>query len=152
MEIPESYLSEIRDHAEREYPYECCGIVVGTPEGAWIVHPCANVQDELHRRNPSSFSRDARTAYYIDPREQMRIFQDAEKRGWTIRGFYHSHPDHPARFSEEDEQRAMPWGTPLYPEVFHLIVEVLRGSARHFACFAWDDGLAKFVERCLANK
>ena len=152
IDIPESCLSEIRDHAEQEYPCECCGIVLCASEGTWVVRRCTNIQDELHRRNPTSFPRDARTAYYVDPREQMRILRDADERGWEIRGFYHSHPDHPARFSEEDEQRAMPWGMPLYPDAFYLIVEVLLGRARNVACFAWDDGLAKFVETCLASR
>jgi len=151
IEIPESCLSRIRAHAEQEYPHECCGIVLRTSEDTWVIRRCTNIQDELHRRNPTSFPRDARTAYYIDPREQMQILRDADEQGWAIRGFYHSHPDHPARFSEEDEQRAMPWEMPLYPDAFYLIVEVLRGRARHLACFVWDKDLAKFVETCLAN-
>ena len=146
IEIPESRLLEIRDHAEREYPDECCGVVLSTSKDAWIVRRCTNIQDELHRKHPASFPRTARTAYYIDPREQMEMLRDVEEQGWTIRGFYHSHPDHPAHFSEEDERRATPWGAPLYPDAFYLIIEVMEGKAADLACFAWNRAAARFVE------
>jgi len=152
IDIPESCLEEIRDHAEREYPCECCGVVLSTSEGAWIVRRCTNIQDELHRKHPASFPRTARTAYYIDPREQMAILRDAEGQGWTIRGLYHSHPDHPARFSEEDERRAMPWGTPLYPDAFYLIVSVMKGRSGNLVCFTWNRAAARFVEMGLTSR
>ncbi len=40
--------------------------------------------------------------YHIDPRELVRIQREARERGVDIVGFYHSHPDHPARWSQTD--------------------------------------------------
>ena len=40
--------------------------------------------------------------YNIEPRELVRIQRQARERGLDIVGFYHSHPDHPARWSQTD--------------------------------------------------
>jgi len=40
--------------------------------------------------------------YHIDPRELIAIERQGRERGDDIVGFYHSHPDHPARWSPTD--------------------------------------------------
>ena len=40
--------------------------------------------------------------YHIDPKELIRIQREGRERGEDIVGFYHSHPDHPARWSQTD--------------------------------------------------
>jgi len=40
--------------------------------------------------------------YHIDPRELVRAQREAHERGLEIVGFYHSHPDHPAQWSQTD--------------------------------------------------
>ncbi len=90
---------EIRRHGEETYPHECCGILLGTAEeGVRTVLTairCANTRtDSPHNR------------YHIDPRELLRAQREAQERGIDIVGFYHSHPDHPPRWSQTDFNEA----------------------------------------------
>ena len=77
-------LKKIYSHAMQEYPNECCGIVTGDGMGITIVHKCINIQNELHKKEPERYPRDARTAYHIDPKEMLNIFKDAEKKGLKV--------------------------------------------------------------------
>ena len=88
-------LGELRRHGEETYPHESCGVLVGRRAGevrlATGVVRCGNGRhDSPHNR------------YVIDPRELLRIEKAARARGEEIVGFYHSHPDHPARWSPTD--------------------------------------------------
>ncbi|HEY1659766.1 MAG TPA: M67 family metallopeptidase [Candidatus Sulfotelmatobacter sp.] len=86
----------IRRHGEETYPHECCGVLLGTfgDEGSRTVRStarCGNTRtDSAHNR------------YNIDPRELVRIQREGRERGEDIVGFYHSHPDHPAQWSQTD--------------------------------------------------
>jgi len=85
------------------FPNECCGILIGRDvEGRRIVErlePGRNVfeADEQYHR------------FSIDPRLQMKAEREAEKEGRSVLGFYHSHPDHPARPSEYDREHGWPF-------------------------------------------
>ena len=65
-------LKIIREHAVGEYPHECCGIVLGKIGSADenILYRCENIQNRLHEKDPETFTRDARTAFYIDPKDK----------------------------------------------------------------------------------
>ncbi|MGB8888804.1 MAG: M67 family metallopeptidase [Candidatus Korobacteraceae bacterium] len=90
---------EIRRHGEETYPHECCGILLGTADGTvrtvLTAIRCSNTRtDSPHNR------------YHIDPRELLRAQREAHERGIDIVGFYHSHPDHPPRWSQTDFNEA----------------------------------------------
>ena len=86
----------IRRHGEETYPHECCGVLLGRTDddGMRVVTStarCGNTRtDSAHNR------------YNIDPRELIRIQREGRERGEDIVGFYHSHPDHPAQWSQTD--------------------------------------------------
>jgi proteasome lid subunit RPN8/RPN11 len=86
----------IRRHGEETYPHECCGVLLGSfhDEATRVVTStarCGNTRtDSAHNR------------YNIDPRELVRIQREGRERGEDVVGFYHSHPDHPARWSPTD--------------------------------------------------
>jgi len=143
------HLEEIHRHAIEEYPYECCGIVIGKPgpAGEHILYRCTNIQNRLHQKDPATFTRDARTAFYIDPKELMAILREAENRKMGIKLFYHSHPDHDAYFSEEDKRMALFDGEPVYPDACYLVVSVREGQVRDQALFAWDENRKVFAPR-----
>lgn len=141
-------LTQIRAHAEDAYPFECCGIVTGSADNReWIVHRCANIQNRLHEEDPQQFPEDARTAYYLDPEEQFHILQESERVEHTIKGFYHSHPDHDAYFSKSDAEKALIWGEPAYPGTWYMVVSVKHGQAKDIVCFAWDENRRTFVRQ-----
>jgi len=90
---------EIRRHGEETYPHECCGILLGTSDG-----DVRTVRATVRCGNTRIDSPENR--YNIDPRELVRAQREANERGLDIVGFYHSHPDHPARWSPTDFEEA----------------------------------------------
>ena len=95
LTISQSDWEEIRRHGEDTYPHECCGALLGLMEdGRNVVKAtirCGNTRtDRAHDR------------YHIDPRELVKIQREGREKGLDIVGFYHSHPDHPARWSATD--------------------------------------------------
>ncbi len=139
----------IFEHAEEEHPFECCGIITGPEkgEGGDTVHRCANIQNRLHKENPEEHPRNARTAYYIDPDELLKILKSAREESHSIKAFYHSHPENEAYFSEEDKKRALFFGEPAYPEAKHIVVSVMDGKAVGYKVFGWDEGKKEFAEK-----
>jgi proteasome lid subunit RPN8/RPN11 len=96
LKISKSTWDAVRRHGEETYPHECCGAMLGTigDDGTVVVSSIARCGNT---RTDSPQNR-----YNIDPRELMTIQRDALKAGVDIVGFYHSHPDHPARWSQTD--------------------------------------------------
>ena len=96
--LAQNKLDEAQQHALQEYPFECCGIIIGRPDSDRedILFRCTNIQNKLHEMDPGKFVRDARTAFYIDPKELMGILKETETRKLAIKLFYHSHPEHDA--------------------------------------------------------
>jgi proteasome lid subunit RPN8/RPN11 len=95
LTIRQSELDSLRRHGEETYPHECCGVMLGRMEGEERM-----VEAVLRARNTRVDSPHNR--YNIDPRELVRLQREARERGLDIVGFYHSHPDHPARWSQTD--------------------------------------------------
>ena len=96
LKIPKSALDSLRRHGEETYPHECCGVLLGTLDGdisttVTSTARCGNTRADSPQNR-----------YNIDPRELMNIQREAMKAGLDIVGFYHSHPDHPARWSATD--------------------------------------------------
>ena len=121
MKIAQAALDQIRRHGEEGYPHEICGLMLGPRGGRGRV-------TEVHRARNIIVDR-ARDRYEIDPHDQIRIQRDADDRGLDIVGYYHSHPDHPARASETDAQRS--WAGVIY-----LIVSIQQGQAVDENAFA----------------
>ncbi|HIE42473.1 MAG TPA: M67 family peptidase [Nitrospinaceae bacterium] len=146
--LTEEQLDEIHRHAVGEYPFECCGIVIGKVgyNDQDIIFRCTNIQNKLHEKDPKTFVRDARTAYNIDPKELMKILKEVESKQLPIKVFYHSHPEHDAYFSEEDSRMALFDGEPTYPEASYLVVSIYDKKIRDQALFAWSPE-AKTFER-----
>ncbi|HWP48471.1 MAG TPA: M67 family metallopeptidase [Candidatus Limnocylindrales bacterium] len=153
--IQRSKLEEIYQHAEATYPEECCGIITGPKDqDIWRVYRITNIQNELHRKDPNKYKRDARIAYYMEPQEMMRVFQQAEEQKEEIKGFYHSHPEHEAYFSQEDKYMALSgeWGEPMYPDAFHMVVSVYGGKVKNARIFIWDERIKDFKEEAFQVK
>ncbi len=153
LRITAADLESIYQQAKQEYPGECCGILTaGTESGPSTVHRCRNIQDELHAKDPEQYPRDSRIAYFIEPGELFQIVRGAEKDGGGVSGFYHSHVDCDAYFSQEDKDRAMAWDEPAYPDAVYLVVSVCGVDTpsgvepRGYKAFAWDDGQSDFIE------
>ena len=95
LKINQNDYNAIRQHGEETYPHECCGVLLGNsgedPRTVEKTVPCGNTRsDSPHNR------------YHIAPQELVRIQRQAREAGLEIVGFYHSHPDHPAQWSQTD--------------------------------------------------
>jgi len=147
LKISKRDLDEICAQAVEEYPSECCGVLtIGREGGNPQVHRCENIQDRLHTEDPEKYPRDSRIAYFIDPQELYDIISAAEKAGGGVAGFYHSHIDCEAYFSEEDKERAVVWDEPAYPEAIYLVLSVQKKEVKEFKCFVWETRKEDFVE------
>lgn len=95
LHLPRTIYEAIRAHGERTYPCECCGVLLGSAsEAGWQV---ALIVEAGNTRTDSAHNR-----YQISPVELMKVERKAHELGLSIAGFYHSHPDHPARWSQTD--------------------------------------------------
>jgi len=88
---------EIRRHGEEAYPHECCGALVGSAGHATATVALPNTTEEGPRRR-----------FLVRPSDYRLAEQRAQELGGELLGFYHSHPDHPARPSQYDLDHAWP--------------------------------------------
>ena len=126
----------IRVQAEEEYPFESCGVILARGDERRLLR-CRNAQNELHARDPQRHPRDARTAYYIDPKDLLRI-GDLEREGFAVTVIYHSHVDAGAYFSETDRRQALVGGAPAYPDAVYVVASVVAGRVDAMAAFRWN--------------
>lgn len=149
LDLQRHHVDAMFAHAARDYPHECCGLLFGPPDvGAGVseVHAIPNIQDRLHAEDPGQYSRDARTAYVMDPEAHLRVTRAAEARGLVLRGFYHSHPDHGVYFSDEDRRLAAPWDEPLFPGAAYIVMSVTRDGVVAASQFVWDGNRSDYHE------
>jgi proteasome lid subunit RPN8/RPN11 len=93
----------IARHGESGYPDEICGFLLGTQaDGAKTVREVVPVDNKWEETD------ERRRRFMIAPEDFLRQERRAREAGWEILGFYHSHPDHPARPSETDREAAWP--------------------------------------------
>ena len=136
-------LHTVRRVAVEEYPRESCGVVVVRGEERRLVR-CRNIQNELHAKEPARYPRDARAAYYIDPKDLLRIGR-LEDEGFTVAVIFHSHVDAGAYFSETDKRQALLGGEPTYPDATYVVVSVVTGRVEAAAAFRWHPGRRDFL-------
>ena len=148
--IRRASLDAIVAQAEREFPFECCGFIIGD-ESTEEVRPIANIQNRMHATDSAGFPRDARTAFLMEPKEHLAVMNEIDRRKLQLRVVYHSHPDHDAYFSPTDRAQACSFDPdePDYPDTIYVVLSVRAGKFVRAAAFAWDAGTKEFVERPL---
>ena len=147
MILSEEEWARVREQAEAEYPAECCGVLLtrADAEPHRLLLPCKNVQSELHAKDPQRHPRDARTAYFIDPKDLLAIGR-REGQGYGVDVIYHSHIDAGAYFSATDKQNALMNGEPFYPAATYVVVSVMEGKVADIRGFVWQQAAREFVE------
>jgi proteasome lid subunit RPN8/RPN11 len=130
--LDEQQLANIRRHGERDYPFECCGLMLGRfeAEGQKIVvetYPISNAREEEAKRN----------RFLIRPEELMLGENYAREKGLDVVGFYHSHPDEPAVPSKYDLDHA-------WPTYSYIVVAVTKGQATDLRSWEMEPDRSKF--------
>jgi [CysO sulfur-carrier protein]-S-L-cysteine hydrolase len=145
--IARATLNQIVAQAEREFPYECCGFIIGAAD-IEEVRPIRNIQNEKHAEDPARFTRDARTAFLMDPKEHLAVLNEVDRRELALRIVYHSHPDHDAYFSATDRAQACSFdpAEPDYPDTAYVVISVRDAKFVRAAVFVWDPGHNDFAE------
>jgi proteasome lid subunit RPN8/RPN11 len=137
LRLGQSHYASLRQHGEETYPYECCGVLLGTmtDDGVRVVTSVA--------RAGNTRTDSPRNRYNIDPKELVRIQREGRERGEDIIGFYHSHPDHPAQWSPTDLAEAHWFGCS------YVITSVEKGKAvltNSFELTGFDENDKKLVD------
>ncbi len=150
VSLSRAAMAAIVAQAEREFPRECCGFVIGD-DAIDEVRPIANVQDRMHAADPSAHPRDARTAFLMEPKEHLAVLNEIDRCMLKLKIVYHSHPDHDAYFSPTDRAQACLFdpGEPDYPDTAHIVMSIRNGKFVRAAAFVWDGPSKKFVETTL---
>ena len=136
LRIDKERYEAIRRHGEETYPHECCGVLLGQMDGD--TKTVKSIARAGNTRTDSAHNR-----YNIDPKELIRIQREGRDRGEDIVGFYHSHPDHPARWSPTDLAEAHWFGCS------YVITSVEKGKAaltNSFELTGSDEADKKFVD------
>jgi proteasome lid subunit RPN8/RPN11 len=129
---------EIRDHGASEYPHECCGAMLGerteTEKTVTRVVRIENARVDGRRNR-----------FLITGQDYVRVEQEAAARGLDLVGFYHSHPDHPARPSQHDLDHALPWFS-------YVIVAVAGGAPRELTSWILAEDRSRFLEETVLSE
>jgi proteasome lid subunit RPN8/RPN11 len=148
LKLTEGLAEKIRAHGAETYPHECCGALLGreanaapgvTTGGELQAHrdvvelfPLVNRRDDSPRNRFSVTSEDVRDA------EKAASGNHLEVIGW-----YHSHPDHPAKPSDYDRDHAWPWYS-------YVIVSVANGKPQDMTSWRLCDDRSQFVNEDVA--
>jgi proteasome lid subunit RPN8/RPN11 len=137
LKIMLSNLEFIKRHGESEYPFECCGFLIGQTldnlKSVFSTLPVENSREIENRHN----------RYLIPPQNYMEAERLARAQNLDIIGFYHSHPDAEARPSQFDLDHS-------WPVYSYLIVSVINGKASKVTSWQLkEDRSAFFSEKLI---
>ena len=133
--ITTELVGKIRAHGAETYPDECCGALLGREElidGRKIVREILGLFPLVNRRDDSPRNRFSVTSEDVRAAEKAAGGQEMEVVGW-----YHSHPDHPARPSEFDREHAWPWYS-------YIIVSVANGKSEEMTSWRLNNDREEF--------
>jgi proteasome lid subunit RPN8/RPN11 len=105
LRIPKTIYQKMVDHAKREWPLECCGILSGNEK---------TVQKAFELKN----TEESPVLYSMSPQEQMKVFEEMEKESMQMIAIYHSHPKTIPFPSETDVKLT------FYPDVPSIIISL----------------------------
>jgi proteasome lid subunit RPN8/RPN11 len=121
----------IRIHGQQTYPHECCGALIGRDGFVTAVVALPNTTEEGPRRR-----------FLVRPSDYQLSERRATELGGELLGFYHSHPDHPARPSQYDLDHA-------WPTFAYIIVAVADGKAGPMTVWYLQEDRSRFEEGSL---
>ena len=142
--ISREQAERIRLHGEQTYPNECCGALFGRDTSVEVELNGENerplpsrevlgIYPLVNRREDSPRNRFSLTAE--DVREAERA---SHQHGLEVVGWYHSHPDHPARPSQYDQDHAWPWYS-------YIIITVRKGAAEEMTSWRLSIDRSEFA-------
>ncbi len=140
-EAPELCISKqlaegIRRHGAETYPHECCGALLGRDPAFGASERPREVLalfSLVNRRDDSP-----RNRFSVSAEDVLAAEKAAREQNLDLIGWYHSHPDHPARPSEYDREHAWPWYS-------YIIVSVQAGAPAEMTSWRLADDRSGFA-------
>jgi len=123
----------IRAHGAETYPNECCGALIGRDGRVVATFALPNTTEEGPRRR-----------FLVRPQDYREAEKRASETGAELLGFYHSHPDHPARPSQYDLDHAWPFFS-------YIIVSVQAGSPTDMTSWRLQEDRSAFDQEELTH-
>jgi proteasome lid subunit RPN8/RPN11 len=135
---------KIREHGVETYPYECCGALLGRDHDGLANNPNLEprkVSREVLSLFPLVNRRDdsPRNRFAVTPDDVREAEKAASAQGLEVIGWYHSHPDHPAKPSDFDRDHAWPWYS-------YIIVSVHTGVPQDMTSWRLKDDRSGYLE------
>jgi len=121
---------KIRAHGAETYPHECCGALLGRDSEVSdldAVREVLGLFPLVNRRDDSP-----RNRFSVTGQDVLEADKAAQAKGLEVIGWYHSHPDHPARPSDYDRDHAWPWYS-------YVIVSVHNGAPQDMTSWRLND-------------
>ncbi|HSS47848.1 MAG TPA: M67 family metallopeptidase [Thermoanaerobaculia bacterium] len=140
LEITPDDRQAVQEHAAASYPEECCGFLIGRFVAATELTAVVRVLPVSNERQESRHNR-----YLIAPETVLAANKEARALGLDVVGYYHSHPDHPARPSEFDREHA-------WPGLSYVIVSVEDGRVADTRSWRLADDRERFEEEEIFQK
>lgn len=131
LKLEKGIADAIRRHGMETYPNECCGALIGTEGVVNLVAPLPNTTEDGARRR-----------FLIRPSDYTFVEREAARYQQDLLGFYHSHPDHPARPSQYDLDHAFPF-------FWYVIVSIQQGQPELMTVWRLADDRSQFREASL---
>ena len=129
LSITKELAERIRAHGAETYPHECCGALLGQDNGPREI---LGLFPLINRRDDSP-----RNRFSVTAQDVLDAEKSARQQGLDVVGWYHSHPDHPARPSEYDRDHAWPWYS-------YVIVSVAPGQPQDMTSWRLNDDRQQF--------
>ncbi len=126
IELGPGVADAIRAHGAETYPNECCGALIG--RGGEVASAFAL---------PNTTEAGPRRRFLVRPQDYRAAEKRASELGAELLGFYHSHPDHPARPSQFDLDHA-------WPVFSYVIVSVKGGTPEDMTSWRLQDDRSAF--------
>ena len=127
LKIPQHIYADMIAHATEGFPLEVCGILGGRGDTVSAIYRMTNTDQSNEH-------------FMMDPREQFAVVKELRTNGLEMSAIYHSHPETPARPSEEDIRLA------LTPGVSHVIVSLAAAGQPVARSFKIHDGIVEAEE------
>ncbi len=135
--MPNHLAEKIAAEGEAAYPNECCGVIFGRDISGDGDYAMRRVVDLLQPVNNEFDAAEQFHRFLITPATLMKAEKYASTNGLLVLGFYHSHPDAPARPSEYDRQHAWPFYS-------YAIVSIAKGQAVDMTSWLLDENSNTF--------
>lgn len=142
IELNQRVIDAITAHAEKDYPHECGGMLIGKFEegkkAVFETFPLENAREEEARHN----------RVLILPTDVLKAERYARENKLDVVGYYHSHPEDKGVPSQYDLDHALPvWS--------YVIASVISGKVVDILSWEMESDRSKFnrevIEKVLSH-